>query len=331
MKKQWRRRRAVLAGLGILFFTLAATPIRADGWLVLPFANQTGEVSLDWLGHGFAISMEEHLQAAGQTTVSHEKARGLLSEWKVPAGRSLTLASAIKAGEQAGAQRVVTGLFRLKEGEVQVEVQILDPDEPALREEVGEAAKLGDLFDLLRRLNRSILRAGENGLPAQQAIRDSASPPPLTAYEQYVRALIQPHAEQRLQALRQAAHAFPSYPILQYRLAEELHVAGRNEEALGSLERVAETRFALSPEARLLRAEILLERGDNEGAAKAAAAALDLRESYRGRLLRAEALLARGATEEARADLERARTLGAPTEDTEALARRLGPPSPPGP
>ncbi len=82
-------------------------------------------------------------------------------------------------------------------------------------------------------------------------------------------------------------------------------------------------RFTLSPEAHLLRAEILLTRGDAAAAAAASAAALDLRDTARARLLHAEAALASGALEEARADLERARRLGAPVQELDALTHRL--------
>jgi tetratricopeptide (TPR) repeat protein len=316
------------AGIAAICVAAGCLPLGAQGWLVLPFANQSGESSLDWLGNGFAISVEELLRGAGQHTIANQVARGITADWDVPAGRALSLASALKAADQAGADRVVTGVFRLHEGELRVEAQVLDPEAPALRGRVEESARLGDLLDLYRGLARSILRAGEDGLPSQKSVRDSSPTPPLSAYEQYVRALILPQAEQRLQALRLAARNFPNYALLQYRLAEELHEAGRDDEALSSLDRVREVRFSLSPEAQLLRAEILLERGESAPAAAAADAALDLRETYRGRLLRAEALITTGSVEQARTDLERARQLGAPTEDCDALLKRLPAPVP---
>ena len=313
--------RRLATAMGALLASVSALP--AQGWLVLPFANRSGETSLDWLGDGFAISLEEILSASGQTILTHDKAREVVSQWRVPQRHSVTLASALKAADHTSAARVVIGSFVLRDGELRVQGKVLNAEEPAVLGEVEESARLGDLFELQRRLGRALLRAGQEGLSSSQSVRDSSPAPPLTAYEQYVRALIQARPEERLQALRQAAHSFPAYPVLHYRLAAELHEAGKDDDALQSLERLSEVRFALSPEARLLRAEILLERGDAAAAEVAATAALDLRDTYRARLLRAEALLARGQSEPARADLEKARQLGAPAEDADALSRRL--------
>jgi TolB-like protein/predicted negative regulator of RcsB-dependent stress response len=319
---------AAAAALVVLAFPSGSL---AQGWLVLPFANRSGEASLDWLGDGFALSLEEHLRGAGHATVPNEAARTLLAEWQVPAGRGATLASALRASDQVGAERVVIGRFRLHEGELRVEAEVIDPDEPGMRGEARLQGRLKDLLDLQRRLARALIKAGEEGLPAGRAVRDSAPSPPLAAYEQYVRALLTPQPAQRLQALRQAARSFPSYALLHYRLARELHDAGEEEEALAALRKIGEVRFPLSPEACLLEAEILLQRGEAGPALTAAERALDLRDSAQGRLLRAEALLARGTPEEARAEIARARALGAPAEECEALERRLAGPPPSSP
>lgn len=300
----------------------------AQGWLILPFTNQSGEASLDWLGDGFAVSLEEHLRGAGQTAVPHEAARALLAEWRLPAGRGPTLASALKASDQVGAERVVTGRFRLHEGEVRVQAEVIDPDEPGWRGEARVEGRLVDLLDLQRRLTKALIKVGEEGLTTARPVRDNSPAPPLAAYEQYVRALLLPQPAQRLQALRQAARSFPGYALLNYRLARELREAGEEEEALASLRKIGDVRFLLSPEARLLEAEILLERGEPGQALSAIERALELRDSAQGRLLRAEALLGRGVAAEARSEIARARELGAPAEDCEALERRL-PASPP--
>jgi TolB-like protein/predicted negative regulator of RcsB-dependent stress response len=311
---------AVTAALGAP--ALSASSL-AQGWLVLPFANHSGEASLDWLGEGFALSLDEQLRGAGQTTVPHAAARALLAEWRLPAGRGPTLASALKASDQIGAERVVTGRFRLHEGELKVEAEVIDPDEPGMRGEARLQARLGDLLDLQRRLARALIKAGEEGLATARAVRDNAPAPPLAAYEQYVRALLTPQTAQRLQALRQAARSFPSYALLHFRLAQELHDSGEEDEALASLQKIGEVRFLLSPEARLLEVEIRLQRGEAGSALAAADRALDLRETAQGRLLRAEALVAQGSPGEARAEIARARELGAPAEECEALERRL--------
>ncbi|MEE9217450.1 MAG: hypothetical protein V3U98_00085 [Acidobacteriota bacterium] len=296
---------------------------RAEDWLVLPFANRSAEPALDWLGDGFSISIEEQLRAGGQDTVAYDDARSTLFEWRVPRGRATTLASALKAAERFGAVRVITGHFEVQDGEIQVQARVLDPLEPSVAGELNERAKLGNLLDLHARLGRALWNAAREGMPKFRPADKSPEPPPLAAYEQYVRARIENDPAERLTKLRLAGHSFPTYSLLQYRLAEALRDAGRPQEALRILEGLHATRFLLSADAQALEAALHLERGAAPEAEQAIRRSLDLRESASGRLLRAEILLALERPDEAREEIERSRKLGAPEEECEALARRV--------
>ena len=309
---------ALAAGL------IASTrPVQAGDWLVLPFANQSDEPALDWLGEGFAISLEEHLRSGGQTTVSYDETRELLSNWNVSRGRSVTLATALKAAEITEVSRVVTGSFTVSDGKLSVEGKVLDPLGPEVLGEVHEEIRLGSLLDLHAGLARAVWRAGRKKMPSFRPLSQTVEAPPLAAYEQYVRARLEMEPGKRLTGLRKAAATFPTYALLQYRLAEALDEAGRQDEALDTLARLHPARFLLTPEAYLLEGELHFRDEDPVAAEQAVLTALEIQDSAQGRLLHAEILLTRGMEDQARSELERSRKLGVADEAYEELSRRM--------
>ncbi len=309
---------ALAAGL-----IVSTRPVLATDWLVLPFANESDEPALDWLGEGIAISLEEHLRSGGQTTIPYDEIRELLSKWHVTRGRSVTLATALKAAEITGVSRVVTGSFRVAEGKLSVDGKVLDPLGPEVLGEVHEKTRLGNLFDLYTDLARAVWRSGRKKMPSFRQLNETVEAPPLAAYERYVRARLEAEPGERLDGLRKAAATFPTYALLQYRLAEALYDAGRQDEALNTLIRLHPARFLLTPEAYLLEGELHFRDENPVAAEQAVVAALEIQDSAQGRLLHAEILLTRGLEDQARRELEQSRQLGISEEEYEALFRRM--------
>jgi tetratricopeptide (TPR) repeat protein len=160
-------------------------------------------------------------------------------------------------------------------------------------------------------------------MPNFHPLTETDDPQPPTAYEQYVRARLEEESSKRLQQLRKAAASFPTFVLLQYRLAEALDDAGLQEEALRALARLHPARFILTTEAYLLEGGLHFRRDDPEAALQAVKTALDIQDSAEGRLLHAEILLALGLEDEARTELERSRELGIPAEEYEALSSKM--------
>ncbi|MCZ6779552.1 MAG: hypothetical protein O7F16_11395 [Acidobacteria bacterium] len=312
---------ALLAGL--IFSTW---PVQAGDWLVLPFANQSDEPALDWLGEGFAISLEEHLRSGGQAAVPYDETRELLSKWNVPRGQAVTLATALKAAEITGVSRVVTGSFTVAAGKLSVDTMVLDPLGPEVLGEVHEDIPLGNLFDLHAGLARAVWRAGRKKMPSFRPFDQTVEALPITAYERYIRARLEADPGKRLKDLRKAAASFPTYALLQYRLAEALDEAGKQDEALNTLARLHPARFLLTPDAYLLEGELRFRDEDPVAAEQAVLAALEIQDSAHGRLLHAEILLKRGLEDQARSELERSRKLGLADEEYEALSIRMDAP-----
>jgi tetratricopeptide (TPR) repeat protein len=96
-----------------LSLVLAAAPLSAKTFLVIPLFNLSGSQNLDWIGESVA---ETVLSAAGSGTAvvldrdDREEAYRTLG---LRPGAQLTLASVIKLGQTLGADRVFFGTFRV--------------------------------------------------------------------------------------------------------------------------------------------------------------------------------------------------------------------------
>src|SRR5262245_21474723 len=78
--------------------------------LVLPFENQTGESTVDWLGEGLAELTAERLQAEpGLHVFSRDERLSLLRKSGIPSTVSVSRATVIQLGWDVGADIVVLG------------------------------------------------------------------------------------------------------------------------------------------------------------------------------------------------------------------------------
>jgi tetratricopeptide (TPR) repeat protein len=96
-----------------LSLVLAAAPLPAKTFLVIPLFNLSGSPNLDWIGESVA---ETVLTAAGAGTavvLDREDREEAYRKLGLRPGAPLTLASVIKLGQTLGADQVFFGTFRL--------------------------------------------------------------------------------------------------------------------------------------------------------------------------------------------------------------------------
>jgi hypothetical protein len=105
-------RRLALIPLIILFSTLA----RADTVLVLPFFNDSGTPSLDWIGESVAETVREAFASQGMIALSRDDREEAYRRLQFHSHVTLTLASVIRLGQSLDADQVIYGEFDLKPG-----------------------------------------------------------------------------------------------------------------------------------------------------------------------------------------------------------------------
>ena len=314
----------LLLGLPDVAQARAAAPI---GFVILPFENTSEAEALDWLQNGLAFHTGEHLKACGASVVEEEDRAVFLEGNGIPPGASLTLASALELGRKMRARstglrpdRLVLGRFTVQEGDLNLQVRVIDLEEERARPWI---IRQGRLIDLLR------VHAGlMEGLGRDSGLRgcggeESNPTPPLLAFETYTRAMAESEPKKRLSLLRRALQEFPGYPQSSYQAALLQARAEHWDEAATTLESMAGDPIPYAAEAHLLGAAVALQRKDAPTAAAQARLALQRAPSARGHALLGRALAAQGDLPGARKEQERAQAIDPSEPEIEDLRRIL--------
>ena len=100
--------------MAALLAVAAAVPAAAQTFLVVPFENGSRESDLNWVGESFAESLAESLETNGHTALGREERLAALERLGLPPNGPLTRASALRLGEEAGADWVVLGRYEIE-------------------------------------------------------------------------------------------------------------------------------------------------------------------------------------------------------------------------
>jgi tetratricopeptide (TPR) repeat protein len=216
-------------------------------WVVVPLELASASSRTYWLGEGVAVLVADELERRGVAVVSREARVGALDELRLPSSVTLSRATYVRVGELLGASAVVFGRITTDETSLTLSARRLELESGVLGPEVVEEGKLVDLFALSRRL-ASRLAGGE---PAGGA---EVPPPPLDAFEAYVKAVLTDRPEARVRLLEAALARAPSYDRLRLALWDARSDLGDHAEALLALEGIVDA----SPLARVARFDAAL-------------------------------------------------------------------------
>jgi len=324
-------RRARFPAVLLLAALCAASRAHASsapvGFVILPFENTAEAAALDWLQNGLAFHTGEHLKACGAAVVEEEDRAVFLEGNGIPPGASLTLASALELGRKMRARssglrpdRLVLGRFSVLEGDVTLQIRVIDLEEERARPWQQRQGRLIDLLAVHAGLMEGLGRdAGVRGCGGEES--DPA--PPLLAFETYTRAMAESEPKKRLGLLKRAVQEFPGYPQAAYQASVLLARAARWDEAATTLQSMTAEPMPYSTDAHLLAASVALQRRDAATAAAQARLALQRTPSARGHALLGRALAAQGDAPGARRELEKAQAIDPAETEVEDLKRLL--------
>jgi hypothetical protein len=212
---------AVLAGM-------AAAQAAAGGCLAVPFANRSGDASLNWLGESFIVSLRQSLLSADlavMTRAERARARQLVG---APGGVALSHATLIRMADAAGARWLVTGWYDYDGETLRAQAEVFDLRREHLTRPPAQSGALTDLETMQANLDAAI-RA--RLAPAAAAAAPPA-PLPLPAYEDFVRARLAPEGEAKIALLRTAMGLSPRDSRVALALGRAEWAAGRDADAL---------------------------------------------------------------------------------------------------
>jgi tetratricopeptide (TPR) repeat protein/TolB-like protein len=213
-----------------------ATPVEAQPGtlLVFPFENDSRIASLDWLGEGLAELTVERLQDRGLSVLSRQERLAVLEKIGFPDSAPFAHATMVKIASRANADEVIFGGFASDGKVVTLNARVLRINPPWLSPVYTETSSSEDLLRAHARLSWQILCALEQKNCAREKANTNessfADPPPslrVEAFENFIRGLLAPNDESRIQALREAARLEPAWDRPPFELGQ-LYFTRRN-------------------------------------------------------------------------------------------------------
>jgi tetratricopeptide (TPR) repeat protein len=180
--------------------------------LVLPFQNQTGQPSLDWIGEASADILNRRLNSAGFMTIGRGDRLYALDRLGLPLNFEPSRATTIRIAENLDADYVVVGSYTLLDGRLTAKAQILDVSALMLGSPLTRTADLKSLMDTLNGLAWDVARKLDPTYSvAEQTFLAADAPLRIDAFENYIRGVIEEAPLDRIVHLKEAVRISPTF------------------------------------------------------------------------------------------------------------------------
>jgi tetratricopeptide (TPR) repeat protein/TolB-like protein len=172
--------------IGVLGAFLAAsaaaqTPSRL---LVVPFDNAKNEPRYQWLSEASAVLLTDGLRERSQSAITRAERMNAFEQLHLPVAASLSRATVIKVAQLLGAGEVIVGTFTVEGDQLSVSAQAIRVDVGRVQPAAAETGPLTDLFGVYDRLAKRIAHDAPIGAGSR------AAPPPLDAFENFIKGLV---------------------------------------------------------------------------------------------------------------------------------------------
>ncbi len=213
------RGHVLLAAVGLMSACFGAAA-RADSYLVVPFANRTGDSNLDWVGESLSESIRESLSEVGVRVTPRDAREQSAQKLSLKTSPHLTLASAAKLGEALVCDRIIYGQFELKpdpssaggRGLLHAVARVMDRKSVVRVQEFTITGPLEQLGTTRIELAWSVLRwVRPRDAGSLEEFRNRHPPVRITALESYSRGLMAATPEQKHWFFAQAVRHDPGF------------------------------------------------------------------------------------------------------------------------
>lgn len=216
------------------------TPAASRIMLVLPFDNQSGHPSLEWVREASAELLERRFASAGFAPMSRADRLYALDHLGLPQGFQPSRASSLKLAQTLDADAIIVGRFRTEGSDLIVEAQLVDVPRLHMSETIsarGPMAKMVDVLDslawkLTRQIDPSFSIPEETFVAAGRNLR-------LDAFEQYIRGMNETDQQERLHHLQQAVKLSPDYSPAWLALGRDGYNSQHYDEAAAAFAKVS--------------------------------------------------------------------------------------------
>ena len=190
--------------------------------LVFPFENQSSDRNLDWIGEGIAELIIERLAAEpGLYVMQREDRLTGFEKLGLPETATISRATAMKLGWDSGADYVITGRFSGTADDFGVFARITDIASSSASPEIKVSGKLEDVIPLTSALSWQLLKVIVATTQTPESDFTSRAPLPRSAFENYIRGLLNSDPKRRTDYFENAIRLNPRYSAAIYQLGRQ--------------------------------------------------------------------------------------------------------------
>jgi tetratricopeptide (TPR) repeat protein len=230
--------------------------------LVLPFDNNSGQPSLEWIREGASQILDSRFSSAGFAPLSRADRLYALDHLGLPPAFQPSRASSLKLAQTLDADSIIVGTFKTEGTRIQADAKIISVPHLKISDPVTAGGEMRDLvavFDTLawkltKQLDPDFSVAQETFVAAGENVH-------LEAFEQYIRGITEPDQDERLRHLQQAVKLDPDFSEAWMALAREAYSGQRYEQAAAAFAKVNSS-AADALEAGFYRGLALMFSGD---------------------------------------------------------------------
>jgi tetratricopeptide (TPR) repeat protein/TolB-like protein len=248
----------------MVFVLFGAVRARADSTtvLVFPFENTSNDRTLDWIGEGISELIIERLQPeSGLYIFSREERLGAFEKLGIPEATMVSRATGVKLGWDMGADHVITGRFSATTDSFQIVARLVNM-ETGGTEQVSADGKLEDVIPLSMSVTWQLLRKIVPGTASPEADYTARPPTPRSAFENYIRGILNQDLRKRIELLQTAVRLHPPYASALFQLGRSYHLEREFKNSNQWLQKIPETSF-LHRQAQFLMGLNYFYLGDN--------------------------------------------------------------------
>ena len=253
---------SILFTLVCAIAVLSQAPLSSsDTVLILPFENTSGKPEFNWVGESFADSLSDLLKVPTLNVVSNEERKIIQQRLRIPLTNIPSLATSLKMARDSNATLLISGRYTIvpagaeTAATINVTSKIIRVTEGRFMSEIIDGRQvtrdinlndaLGNLQTMQGQIAYQILYQRDKALPySQNQLIEAANKVPGRAFEAYIKGLLTPSAESRVNYFKNASRLYTeATPDTTYTEAEielgHLYLGQKKfPEAIGAFEKV---------------------------------------------------------------------------------------------
>jgi tetratricopeptide (TPR) repeat protein/TolB-like protein len=209
--------------------------------LVFPFENQSNDRTLDWIGEGISEVINQRLQPeSGIYILPREERIGMYDKMGIPEAAGVSRATALKVAWEAGADNMIAGIFSGTADQFHITARLIDL-EAGSATEVHADGKLEDVISITTALSVELLKKIVPGTSPAESDSTGRPPTPSSAFENYVRGILNQDLQKRIDSLQTAVRLYPLYSAALFQLGRAYYLQREFRMSTQWLQKVSET------------------------------------------------------------------------------------------